>query len=530
MKKFVTNGACIPELNYMVRTDELVSNIMRLIDDKQYFTINRARQYGKTTTLNALCRAIEGSYVVLALDFQALGNASFASEEIFVQDFAKIVLGAMAFDDNLPDDIRAQLAEIAERTGNLARLVDLFAVLNAWCRVSDKPVVLLIDEVDSAANNQVFLDFLAQLRFGFLRRLHNAKAKTFQSVILAGVTDVKHLRNKIRDDELHKVNSPWNIAIDFNYDMSLSEDGIREMLREYDADHNTGMDTALIAGLIRDYTSGYPFLVSRICQIIDEILVPSAFATLSEAWTPYGIDEAVRILLTERNMLFESLMGKLTNYPNLKRALKDVLLKGEVLESLPDDEEQEQLRMYGFIRTKDNAVAVSNKIFEMRLYKQFLGESKKEDIYRQEAASIKSIFVQDGWLNVPLILERFIESQNRIHGPVTEKFVEDEGRERFLTYLTPIINGNGTYSIESQTRDRRRMDVEIHYLGKRYIIEIKIWHGERYHQKGEQQIIDYLDYFGLNTGYMLSFNFNKNKKSGVERIMIGDKVLYEGTV
>lgn len=229
-------------------------------------------------------------------------------------------------------------------------------------------------------------------------------------------------------------------------------------------------------------------------------------------------------------MLFGSLMGKLTNYSNLKQALRDVLLKGSILESLPDDEEQEQLRMYGFIRSRENTVVISNKIFEMRLYKQFLGDSKKEDALRQEAASTKSIFVQDGWLNITLILEKFIESQSRIHGQMTEKFVEDEGRERFLTYLTPIINGTGTYSIESQTRDRRRMDVEIHYLGRRYIIELKIWHGERYHQKGGQQIIDYLDYFGLQTGYMLSFNFNKKKKTGVERIRIGDKVLYEGTL
>ena len=128
----------------------------------------------------------------------------------------------------------------------LARLVDLFAILNLWCCVSDKPVVLLIDEVDSAANNQVFLDFLAQLRYGFLKRLNNARARTFHSVILAGVTDIKHLKSKMRDDELHKVNSPWiaregnepseslhsfgdcprdemtksfDIAVDFNYDI-----------------------------------------------------------------------------------------------------------------------------------------------------------------------------------------------------------------------------------------------------------------------------------------------------------------------
>ena len=29
---------------------------------------------------------------------------------------------------------------------------------------------------------------------------------------------------------------------------------------------------------------------------------------------------------------------------------------------------------------------------------------------------------------------------------------------------------------------------------------------------------------------MLSFNFNKRKETGVRRVAVGDKVLYEGTV
>ena len=30
--------------------------------------------------------------------------------------------------------------------------------------------------------------------------------------------------------------------------------------------------------------------------------------------------------------------------------------------------------------------------------------------------------------------------------------------------------------------------------------------------------------------YMVSFNFNQNKKPGVERVRIGDRVLFEATV
>ena len=61
-------------------------------------------------------------------------------------------------------------------------------------------------------------------------------------------------------------------------------------------------------------------------------------------------------------------------------------------------------------------------------------------------------------------------------------------------------------------------------------IELKIWHGERYNTEGEKQIIGYLDRYRLTTGYMLSFNFNKNKEHGVKQVQIGDKQLYEGTV
>ena len=74
------------------------------------------------------------------------------------------------------------------------------------------------------------------------------------------------------------------------------------------------------------------------------------------------------------------------------------------------------------------------------------------------------------------------------------------------------------------------MDIVIHYRGRRYIIELKIWRGERYNEKGEEQIISYLDHFGLDTGYMLSFSFNKDKTSGIKKINIGGRTLYEGIV
>ena len=119
-------------------------------------------------------------------------------------------------------------------------------IIRRWCSKSDKPIVLIIDEVDNAVNNRGFLDFLAQLRDGYITRDTDG-IPFFLSVILVGVTDVKHLKAKIRDEEDAKENSPWNIAADFTIDMSLSEIGIKVMLDEYETDHNTGMDTGYIA-------------------------------------------------------------------------------------------------------------------------------------------------------------------------------------------------------------------------------------------------------------------------------------------
>ena len=78
----------------------------------------------------------------------------------------------------------------------------------------------------------------------------------------------------------------------------------------------------------------------------------------------------------EKNTLFDSLIGKLRSYDNLRRQLQGILLRGETVEYLPDNTEQEQLVMYGFIVNDHNTVAVANRIFEMRLYKYFIGESR----------------------------------------------------------------------------------------------------------------------------------------------------------
>ena len=528
MKTFNTTAVCIPSKHYMVDLSERVREIKELVDDGKYFTINRARQYGKTTTLTALDMALSAEYDVISIDFQDVTDADFENENEFTKGLSQMLCDTKdSMDIPIPNKYYNQFQELSDKKEK-TKLNDLFRIFDRWCKENQKNIVLIIDEVDTATNNQVFLDFLGKLRSNYLKREKNAKYRTFQSVILAGVTDVKHLKSKIRPEEDSKENSPWNIAADFTIDMSLSEDGIKGMLNEYEADHHTGMDTGAIAKSIREYTNGYPFLVSRICQLIDEEV--SKTMSLSEAWTNRGFDEAVKLLLAENNTLFQSLTKNLNNYPELKAAIRSILMEGTKLTWNPDQDDIVQMQMYGLVRNEHNTVRVANRIFETRLYNLFLSDEElKNNVFSREGELAKNQFITDGKLNMRLILERFIVTYTQVCGPLKDRFKEKDGREQFLLYLKPIINGTGNYYIEAQTRDQTRTDVIVDYLGQQYIIELKIWRGERYHADGEKQISEYLDYWNLDIGYMLSFNFNRKKEQGVKRIQVGEKVLFEGT-
>ena len=80
-KYFNVNGSCDPDIHYMVDISDKLQQIKAMVDSGAYFTINKARQYGKTTTLNALAELLQKEYEVIYLDFQMLSYGDFESEE-----------------------------------------------------------------------------------------------------------------------------------------------------------------------------------------------------------------------------------------------------------------------------------------------------------------------------------------------------------------------------------------------------------------------------------------------------------------
>ena len=511
---FNITGCCNPQEHYMVNLDSRLAQIKKMVDRGQYFSINKGRQYGKTTILKALREYLKNDYVAISMDFQFVSTSEFATENSFVKAFARLLWSR--YHREMPNEIEEQIKQMKLSLNYVE--ADLFVTLSEWCEMSAKPIVLMIDEVDSASNNQVFLDFLAQLRGYYLER---TEFPTFQSVILAGVHDIRNLRQKIRPDAEHKHNSPWNIASNFDIDMSFSVRDIAGMLTEYENDHHTGMDIQKLSQLIYDYTSGYPVLVSSICKYMDEN---------QKNWTLENLTFAVKAIIISRIPLFESLINKLEDDQQLCNLLYRLLFQGEKFLFSAYDSAIQSAVMYGFVKNQNGSLEIANRIFETVIYDWFISSASTNSPIFSEGVNDKNQFIQNGQLNMEKILEKFILHFNDIYGSQPDKFKEEDGRKLFLLYLRPIINGTGNYYIEAQTRDQKRTDVIIDYLGKQYIIELKIWRGEEYNTEGEKQIAEYLNYYHLEKGYLLSFNFNKNKKSGMKTIQVNGKTVIEAVV
>lgn len=162
--------------------------------------------------------------------------------------------------------------------------------------------------------------------------------------------------------------------------MNFSVQDIAKMLSEYEQDYHTGMDIEQMANLIYDYTSGYPFLVSGFCKIIDENIAGSEkFPNHSAAWKKDGFLEAVKVILTEKNTLFESMINKLQEYPELKQMIYEILFQGVSIAYNSDSYAIDIGMMFGFLKQENELVKIANRIFETRFYNFFLSEEREKE-------------------------------------------------------------------------------------------------------------------------------------------------------
>ena len=188
MKYFNTTGICIPGIHYMADTSAVIDQIIRqYVSPGKYFTIDRPRQCGKTTTLYLLEERLKNRNIVLSISFES-ADELFVSLYHLAAGFIRKTARTLTL-QGLPEQICTNWQQPVSQDFPLD---DLGQRITRLCTDCPQNIILMIDEADKSSDNQIFLSFLGLLREKYLDQM-KGKDKTFQSVILAGVYDVLNL-------------------------------------------------------------------------------------------------------------------------------------------------------------------------------------------------------------------------------------------------------------------------------------------------------------------------------------------------
>jgi hypothetical protein len=516
-KRFNITGVCYPDQHYMADVSGKFAKTMKMVELGDYFAINRPRQYGKTTALFQLSNALNltNDFLALRISFEGIGDNVFRSEEEFCPVFLDLLQERTQF---LGIHSLTELLQTQKQSTNSFKI--LSNVLSDLVNSANKKVVLLIDEIDKSINNQLFVSFLSVLRDKYLLR---QERPTFHSVVLAGVHDVKTLKTKIRPDADRKFNSPWNIATDFDIDMNLQIAEIVPMLEEYAMENGVEMEAQTIATTLFYYTAGYPFLVSRLCKIIDEVILPEK---ISKNWTTTDIELAFSRIIRENNTNFKSLTNNLEDYPDLYQLVYRIAVDAEQVPFILQDPIIEQGVQYGIFKD-DQGVAIHNRIYQEvitgYMTSRLLTGGKIPHLVQHPDTYI----LPENRLDLEKVLVRFQAFMKEQYSKQDRGFLEKHGRLVFLAFLKPILNGHGHSFKEPEIHEEQRLDIVVTYHQHKYVVELKIWRGEQAHQRGIQQLAQYLDGLGLTQGYLVVFDHRDIQKSWEQKqYEIEDKKIY----
>ncbi|MFH0734056.1 MAG: AAA-like domain-containing protein [bacterium] len=509
-KEFNITGTCIKEEHYMVDISDKIKPIMELIKKGKYFIINKPRQYGKTTTFHQIWKCLEKTdeYLPIKLSFEGIGDEIFEDPKIFCPKFMEFMGESLTVKKRGLSEIFTKYVEEINSFDSLGK-----AITSALNEINKK-VVLLIDEVDKSSNNQLFLSFLGMLRDKYLKQKEKADI-SFYSVVLAGVYDVKTLKLKLSPEEEVKYNSPWNIAAEFKIDMAFSSREIETMLEDYINCTNAKLDVKIISERIYFYTSGYPFLVSKLCKVIEEDLG-------KKDWLIKDVDEAVKSLLKESNTNFDSIIQNIEKYSDLYKLVEKVILGNELVPFTISRPMINLGMVLGVFKEKNGFVVIHNKIYEEYLTQHIvvgLQEKGLDDGITRNIINI-SYIKPNGKLDLEKTLLKFQEVIKEKYSNTdllkSDEFLENNLRMLFFVFIKPIINGIGFSFKEVQTSEEKRMDVVIIFSDEKFVVELKIWRGQQYHKQGIGQLKEYMQKEGVKKGYMLIMDKNKNKQFAFE--------------
>ncbi len=486
-----------------------------MVEAGDYFIVHRPRQYGKTTLLYGLAEELEkADYAVLNISFEGVGDAFFSDEKVFSKGFVKILADYAAY-------YMPKAAEwLTEQTHQIDSIYSLKSMLSDFVQIADKKIVLIIDEVDKSSNNQLFVSFLAMLRSKYLER---DRFPTFHSVVLAGLHDVKSLKLKLRPDEEAKYNSPWNIAAEFKIAMELQVDEIVPMLQDYAQERSVSMDYQAVSEALFYFTSGYPFLVSALCKIADEDVLPYKS---ERVLTAFDIEIAAdKLIKSDRsNTNFDGLVKNLENDASLYQLVYRIAIENEPFNYNIHDPIINKGILHGIFRN-GAGLNIHNRIYR-EIIVNYMASKSLTTGQSLPIEATEPYLMANNALDMRKVLLKFQELMRLEHSKKDAEFLERNGRLVFLAFLKPIINGKGYAFKEPEISEERRMDIAVSFFQHQYIVELKLWRGKAAHAKGLRQLGDYMLRQQLAEGFLVIFEKTATKSWKKGWIKVGDKRVF----
>ncbi len=479
--------------------------ISMLIDSKKYFIMHAPRQTGKTSMLLKVMETLnrEENYHAVYANIEA-AQACRNRVDAGISTVCSAVVGS----------IDLYLGDLAPRKwlnseGRDVETEDrLNKLLTEWARSSDRPVVLMLDEVDALVGDTL-ISLLRQIRAGYAQR----PGAFPHSVILCGVRDVRDYRIHTSDHEIITGGSAFNIKSKSLTMGNFTPDEMRRLYAQHTDETGQTFDDGIFAELWED-TAGQPWLVNALgYQMTWENRAArdrSVPITLDMYWN--AREELIQSRATHLDQLADKLREE-----RVRRVIAPLLASADMDADFRDDDLQ-YLDDLGLIRRRPG-IQISNRIYREMLPRELTSPTQDSITGQQTAWYVKP----DGWLDMPRLLAAFQQFYREHADSWLEKYAFKEAGPQLLlqAFLQRIVNGGGRVNREYGL-GRRRVDLLAEwptdntqgYFGtvQRIVIELKVLHGslDATIAEGLEQTADYADRSRADEAHLVIFNRRPN--------------------
>lgn len=493
---FNTAGPVKKNMHYCIdpltRID--LDEILSLIHQEKYFVLHAPRQTGKTSYLLSLMEYLnkEGKYRALYTNVE---TAQAAREN--VKKGVLTILSALGqAGKNYLDDpfVEKNWRQILEQNGEFSALN---VTLSEWCKNSDKPVVLFIDEVDSLIGDTL-ISLLRQLRSSYASR----PASFPQSIILCGVRDVRDYRiHSDIDKAMITGGRAFNVKAE-SLNMGLFDfEEVKELLKQHTAETGQPFQKDVFP-LVWELTEGQPWLVNALSYEV--CFKMKEGRDRKKEITVEMIENAKENLILRRETHLNQLSDKLSEERVMRVLLP--ILSGTQTQRIPEDD-LDYVSDLGLIKKRPQ-LTIANRIYKEVIPRQ-LTYSEQLTIYQEAAWYMK----EDGSLDMDKLLTAFQNffRKHIEHWEAGLNYAEAGPQLLLQAFLQRIVNGGGRVEREYGV-GRGRTDLLVmwpHKTGvQQAVIELKIRYGslETTIAEGLEQTHGYMDKCGTNEGYLLIFD------------------------